>query len=84
MGRFRSGSLSSGDAAAGLVRKGSGRDAVRPEEAVVEDEGFDENEYAESGNDGFAKGLSRQSSLPSRRCEYLSLLSNPVDSCDRY
>jgi len=69
MGRFRSGSLSSGDAAAGLVRKGSGREAVRPEEAVVEDEYLEEEETSGMGNEGFAKGLSRQSSLPSRRCE---------------
>lgn len=73
MGRFRSGSLSSGDAAAGLVRKGSGRDAVRTEEAVVEDEDYEESEQVGLGNESFAKGLSRQSSLPSRRCECLSL-----------
>jgi hypothetical protein len=66
MGRFRSGSLSSGDAGANLVRKGSGREAVRPEEAVVEDE---DPETETTEGTGFAKGLSRQSSLPSRRCE---------------
>jgi hypothetical protein len=69
MGRFRSGSLSSGDPNVGLVRKGSGRDAVRTEEAVVEDEDYEEAENAGLGNESFAKGLSRQSSLPSRRCE---------------
>jgi hypothetical protein len=69
MGRFRSGSLSSGDPNVGLVRKGSGRDAVRTEEAVVEDEDFEETENTGLGNESFAKGLSRQSSLPSRRCE---------------
>lgn len=72
MGRFRSGSLSSGDAASGLVRKGSGRDAVRTEEAVVEDEIEETTEAVES--ESFAKGLSRQSSLPSRRCESLGSL----------
>jgi hypothetical protein len=70
MGRFRSGSLSSGDAAAGLVRKGSGRDAVRTEEAVVEDE-VEETEAVGTESESFAKGLSRQSSLPSRRCKSL-------------
>jgi len=69
MGRFRSGSLSSSDQGVGLVRKGSGREAVMTEEAVVEDEGYEEIESAGFGNESFAKGLSRQSSLPSRRCE---------------
>jgi len=64
--RFRSGSLSSGDAGVNLVRKGSGREAVRTEEAVVEDE---DPEEQQAGTENFAKGLSRQSSLPSRRCE---------------
>jgi hypothetical protein len=77
MGRFRSGSLSSGDAGAGLVRTGSGRTAVKPEEAVVEDEYLEDNgdgdENAGLGNDSFAKGLSRQSSLPSRRCKWTFL-----------
>ena len=69
MGRFRSGSLSSSDQGDGLVRKGSGREAVMTEEAVVEDEGYEEIESVGFGNESFAKGLSRQSSLPSRRCK---------------
>lgn len=78
VGRFRSGSLSSGDAAAavGLARRGSGREAVRTEEVVVEDQDLEEGEGEGAGAGGggmenggnFAKGLSRQSSLPSRRC----------------
>lgn len=68
IGRFRSGSLSSGDAGVNLVRKGSGREAVRPEQAVVEDE--DPEEEQQAGTESFGKGLSRQSSLPSRRCKH--------------
>lgn len=66
--RFRSGSLSSSNPDPGLVRKGSGR-AVRKEEAVMEStlEGHEEG-VAEMSSWG--KGLSRQSSLPSRRGEY--------------
>lgn len=59
--RLRSGSLSSSNPDPGLVRKGSGR-AVRKEEAVLEST---EEGTTEMGNWG--KGLSRQSSLPSRR-----------------
>ncbi|KAL7422532.1 hypothetical protein Q5752_003180 [Cryptotrichosporon argae] len=63
---YRSGSLSSGSESgaglAGLVRKGSGRE-VRTEAAVQEAEA--EGTGMESGSWG--RGLSRQSSLPSRR-----------------
>lgn len=59
--RFRSGSLSSGNNDPGLVRKGSGR-AVRKEESVPESV---EEGTTEMGSWG--KGLSRQSSLPSRK-----------------
>jgi hypothetical protein len=77
LGRFRSGSLSSTDGGSGLVRKGSGREGVRTEEVVVEDEVLetgdgDQEAVGGLGNEGFAKGLSRQSSLPSRRCEFSS------------
>ena len=62
--RFRSGSLSSGNGGdPGLVRKGSGR-AVRKEEVVEESIEEGTTETASWG-----KGLSRQSSLPSRRGE---------------
>jgi hypothetical protein len=74
--------LSSGDPGVGLVRKGSGRDAVRTEEAVVEDEDFEETENAGLGNESFAKGLSRQSSLPSRRCEWTLLEPHGCDECE--
>ncbi|KAK8854707.1 hypothetical protein IAR55_003446 [Kwoniella newhampshirensis] len=69
--RFRSGSLSSssGPPDVGLVRRGSGRETVRPEKAVPE--GGETEEIAmETGSWG--KGLARQSSLPSRR------MINPV------
>jgi len=60
--RFRSGSLSSGNGGdPGLVRKGSGR-AVRQEEVV--EESIEEGTTEVSS---WGKGLSRQSSLPSRR-----------------
>lgn len=72
--QLRSGSLSSsGDLTSGLVRKGSGRDAVRPQAVVVEDQVLEDGEggdYTGPGQDSFAKGLSRQSSLPSRRCMF--------------
>jgi hypothetical protein len=61
VGRFRSGSLTGSSPDPGLVRKGSGR-AVRKEEAVLE---ATEEGTTEVGSWG--KGLSRQSSLPSRR-----------------
>jgi hypothetical protein len=71
-GRFRSGSLSSGaggvgDGSSGLVRKGSGREAVRTEDPVIEAE--ESSPATETGNWGgwSGKGLDRQSSLPSRR-----------------
>ncbi|WVF72871.1 hypothetical protein IAT40_007689 [Kwoniella sp. CBS 6097] len=62
--RFRSGSLSSGTPDQGLVRKGSGRE-VRKEQAVPEHQVEEGSSGMESGTWG--KGLSRQSSLPSRR-----------------
>nr|XP_019044757.1 hypothetical protein I302_06670 [Kwoniella bestiolae CBS 10118]OCF23687.1 hypothetical protein I302_06670 [Kwoniella bestiolae CBS 10118] len=62
--RFRSGSLSSGTSEGGLVRKGSGRE-VRTEVAVPEGEVEEGSSGMETSNWG--KGLSRQSSLPSRR-----------------
>ncbi|OCF37996.1 hypothetical protein I316_00220 [Kwoniella heveanensis BCC8398] len=62
--RFRSGSLSSGTPDQGLVRKGSGRE-VRTERAVLEHQVEEGSSGMESGTWG--KGLSRQSSLPSRR-----------------
>ena len=63
--RFRSGSLSSGNGDPGLVRKSSGR-AVRKEEVV--EESLEEGTTEVSS---WGKGLSRQSSLPSRRGEYI-------------
>lgn len=63
--RLRSGSLSSSNPDPGLVRKGSGRASVRKEEAVIEST---EEGTTESGTWG--KGLSRQSSLPSRRGKF--------------
>ena len=60
-GRFRSGSLTNPAPDPGLVRKGSGR-AVRKEQSVPES---GEEGTTETGN--FSKGLSRQSSLPSRK-----------------
>ncbi|WWD02320.1 hypothetical protein V865_000359 [Kwoniella europaea PYCC6329] len=62
--RFRSGSLSSGTSEGGLVRKGSGRE-VRTEDVVPEGEAEEGSSGMETSNWG--KGLSRQSSLPSRR-----------------
>nr|XP_018261549.1 uncharacterized protein I303_05987 [Kwoniella dejecticola CBS 10117]OBR83707.1 hypothetical protein I303_05987 [Kwoniella dejecticola CBS 10117] len=62
--RFRSGSLSSGTSEGGLVRKGSGRE-VRTQEVVPEGEAEEGISGMESSTWG--KGLSRQSSLPSRR-----------------
>ncbi|ORY35506.1 YT521-B-like domain-domain-containing protein [Naematelia encephala] len=60
--RFRSGSLSgTGPADTGLIRRPSGR-AVQTEEAVPEG-----GEETIGETTGWAKGLSRQSSLPSRR-----------------
>lgn len=79
--QLRSGSLSSsGDITSGLVRKGSGREGVRTEEVVVEDQDLEDGEGVGTGmeNENFAKGLSRQSSLPSRRCK--SLYSSINDS----
>lgn len=69
--RLRSGSLSSGSDNGGLSRKGSGRASVaaRTEEAVIES---GEEGTMETGG-SWGKGLSRQSSLPSRRGEYFSL-----------
>jgi len=62
--RLRSGSLSAGSENGGLSRKGSGRvAAVRTEDVVIES--GEEGTAEVSGNWG--KGLSRQSSLPSRR-----------------
>ncbi|WWC90642.1 uncharacterized protein L201_005578 [Kwoniella dendrophila CBS 6074] len=60
--RFRSGSLSSGTSEGGLVRKGSGRE-VRTEEVLLETE--------DDQASNWGKGLSRQSSLPSRRGKFL-------------
>ncbi|WVR07547.1 hypothetical protein IAU60_004589 [Kwoniella sp. DSM 27419] len=62
--RFRSGSLSSGTPELGLVRKPSGRE-VRKEEAVPEHV-FEEGASALEAL-AWGRGLSRQSSLPSRR-----------------
>ncbi|WVR00068.1 hypothetical protein IAU59_007210 [Kwoniella sp. CBS 9459] len=64
--RFRSGSLSSSSGAPdqGLVRKGSGRE-VRKEQAVPEHQAEEGSSGMENGTWG--RGLSRQSSLPSRR-----------------
>jgi hypothetical protein len=77
--RFRSGSLSSGNGGdPGLVRKGSGR-AVRKEEVV--EESIEEG-TTETGNWG--KGLSRQSSLPSRRGESRPLLVRNVADHNSY
>nr|XP_019011532.1 uncharacterized protein I206_03632 [Kwoniella pini CBS 10737]OCF50313.1 hypothetical protein I206_03632 [Kwoniella pini CBS 10737] len=64
MNRFRSGSLSSGTPEGGLVRKGSGRE-VRTQDVVPEGEAEEGSSGMETSN--WAKGLSRQSSLPSRR-----------------
>lgn len=63
--RLRSGSLSSGSDGGGLSRKGSGRSVVRTEDVVIES---GEEGTAEIGGT-WGKGLSRQSSLPSRRGE---------------
>jgi hypothetical protein len=53
-----------------LIRKGSGRESVRPEAPLLE--GGDESPAVETGNWGgwAGKGLGRQSSLPSRRGEF--------------
>ena len=75
--QFRSGSLSSSGQPSGLVRTGSGREGVRTEEVVVEDQALEDGdeEVTTPGtgneNDYYAKGLSRQSSLPSRRCKLI-------------
>lgn len=92
---FRSGSLSSGSdldigngpgvgvgvgvGVGGLVRKGSGRDVKK---SVVVEENLEENmlDPAASTAGSWGKGLSRQSSLPSRRGKFFYLSSL---SCER-
>ncbi|ORX38432.1 YT521-B-like domain-domain-containing protein [Kockovaella imperatae] len=77
--RFRSGSLSgssSTEETNGLVRKGSGRAAVQPQEAVIESG----EEGSPDLNLGFGKGLTRQSSLPSRKGFNATITASPGGS----
>lgn len=65
--RFRSGSLSNTLPDPGLVRRASGREVAK--EVVLENEGEGEGIEAAS----WGRGLSRQSSLPSRRGTFVSI-----------
>ena len=70
--RLRSGSLSSGSESGSLGKKVSGR-LVRTEDVVIES---GEEGTVETGGE-WGKGLSRQSSLPSRRGRWISFQIPP-------
>lgn len=70
-----------GGVGSGLVRRQSARDAYASrvaapaaEETLIETEAADEHDTSATERGTWGKGLARQSSLPSRRCEYMSKL----------